>query len=101
MKVVWSRRATADLKAEAEGIAVDRPRVANALVQRIRGAVARLKLFPYSGRTVPELPDVPVREVIVGQYRVLYRVTGGQVVVLMMKHSRQELRAVDLRSEDW
>ena len=44
--------------------------------QIIRG-VERLTSFPESGRVVPERSDPQLREVIVGPYRVVYRLRPG------------------------
>jgi toxin ParE1/3/4 len=35
--------------------------------------VERLKLFPDSGRIVPERNSPEIREIVVGRYRVVYR----------------------------
>ena len=42
-------------------------------------AVDRLHDYPLSGRVVPELDQPTVREVIAGQYRIVYRVTADAV----------------------
>jgi plasmid stabilization system protein ParE len=62
-----------DLRQIHEFIARDSVRYAAMTVVRIREAVARLGKFPQSGRAVPEFPESAYREVIVGNYRAIYR----------------------------
>jgi plasmid stabilization system protein ParE len=54
------------------------------MVRRIRTAVSRLSNFPQRGRVVPEFPDGPYREILVGQYRVIYRHLEDRDVVFVM-----------------
>jgi plasmid stabilization system protein ParE len=63
-------------------------------MRRIQGAVRRLARFPESGRHLPEHPDEPYREVIIGNYRVLYRYRPerNHVIVVAVVHGRRQLR---------
>ena len=38
--------------------------------------------MPHSGRVVPEFAQEDIREVIVGNYRIVYRIEAKDVVVL-------------------
>ena len=60
---------------------------------RIRAAVRWLGQFPESGRTVPEAPHGPYRELIVGPYRVIYRYhrERNQIAVLAIVHGSRRL----------
>jgi plasmid stabilization system protein ParE len=49
----------------------------------------RLTRFPNSGRTLPEFPELPHREVIVSPYRFFYRVKGKTVWILAVWHGAQ------------
>ncbi|MFN0148542.1 MAG: type II toxin-antitoxin system RelE/ParE family toxin [Dehalococcoidia bacterium] len=49
------------------------PSAADSLVERILDAADRLGEFPLRGRVVPESPDGPFRELLVGEYRLIYR----------------------------
>ena len=62
----WSLQALRDLEAIREYIAVDSPRYAGLVVERIIAAVERLRAFPESGRLVPERSDPQIREVSSG-----------------------------------
>ena len=50
---------------------------------------SRLRKFPTSGRTLPEFPDLPFREVIIAPYRFFYRVKGKVVWIVAVWHSAQ------------
>jgi plasmid stabilization system protein ParE len=59
----------------------------------IVGAVERLKTFPESGRVVPELSDPLYRELIMGSYRIVYRLRPGESVeILTVFHGARLLR---------
>jgi len=60
----WSLQALRDLEAIREYIAVDSPRYADLVVERIIAAVERLRAFSESGRVVPERSDPLIREVM-------------------------------------
>jgi toxin ParE1/3/4 len=65
--------------------------------RRVFHTVDRLSMFPESGRVVPEREDRHVREIIVQQYRVLYRYDGRDVEVVAIYHGarRLPLREID------
>ena len=87
MKLVWSPRAVSQAAEIARYIAADRPAAAERWVSDLFARVDRLLTHPQSGRRVPELPKRrDVREVIVGTYRVLYRVTPTRVDILTVRH---------------
>lgn len=95
MKVVWSPLAIARVGETAEYIARSRPAAAEEWARSIFASVRRLEAFPLSGRRVPESARTDLREVIHGNYRVIYRVDTDRLVVLTVRHVRQDLRAGD------
>ena len=80
-QIVWSPQALRDIESIRMYIAEDSPRVAELVVGRIIQAVERLRIFPESGRKVPEHNDPEIREVIESPYRVVYRVRAGTVEI--------------------
>jgi toxin ParE1/3/4 len=87
--VVWSPEALRDLDAIRAYIARDSAAYADLVVRRIVAAVERLRIFPESGRVVPERNDPAIREVIVRPYRVVYRLRAGAVqIVTVFRASR-------------
>jgi plasmid stabilization system protein ParE len=68
-------------------IASDSPLFAHVFVDRLTGSVTRLRTFPRSGRVVPEFGLEHIRELIVSNYRIVYRVRGDTVEVTTVFHS--------------
>ena len=54
-------------------------------------SLTRLQDFPESGRVVPELPDLPYREVIAKPYRFFCRVKEDAVWIVGVWHDAQLL----------
>lgn len=84
--VVWTDQALEDLDSICLYIARDAPRVAQLFAGRVFDAVDRLEMFPESGRIVPEIGDPNLREVIFGNYRILYRFRKEIVEILTVHH---------------
>jgi len=55
-------------------------------------AISNLAEFPSLGRQVPEFPHLQYREVLVGNYRVLYREEEKRVLVMSVVHGRRLLK---------
>jgi toxin ParE1/3/4 len=85
-KIVWTDQAYEDLETIFEYISHDSVRYAQLLIEKILMAVRRLELFPESGRIVPERNEKHIREVIVGSYRIIYRVRRECVDILTVRH---------------
>ncbi len=96
MKIVWSPLAIEKVSEIAAHIAKDDMQAALDLVNEIFAAVKRLEQFPASGRMVPEAKRKSVREVLIGQYRVIYRMKKEEVAVLTVRHGRQRLKRAEL-----
>ena len=86
-RIRWSVEAADDLAGIHAHIARDSPQYAAATAGRIVAAVDGLAEFPESGRVVPELGDLVVRELSQGAYRIVYEVRpDGWVEVLTVFH---------------
>ena len=72
MKLFWTERAWKDLSAIGEYIARDNPAAARRHIDKIVKKVRGVRKFPGLGRVVPELGNEAIREVIEGNYRVVY-----------------------------
>jgi toxin ParE1/3/4 len=80
-ELIWSDRALSDLENIFDYIASDSRRYAQYTVQNIFKAPERLLMFPDSGRHLPEFPNLPHRELILGNYRIIYRHDAEQDIV--------------------
>jgi toxin ParE1/3/4 len=90
-RVIWSPEALDDLDETCRSIARDSPARAEAFARRIRTAVEQLATFPRSGRIVPELQIELLRELIVGNYRVIYRYSETEVEIATILHAARPL----------
>ncbi len=72
----------ADLASIRKFIERDSPRYGRLVAERLFEATARLETLPRSGRVVPELGRDDLREFIVGDYRIVYRLESDTAVLL-------------------
>lgn len=94
--VRWTLQAADDLEAIANFIAEDSPHYATLFVIDALRAVERLIDFPQSGRIVPEVHRRTVREIILGDYRIIYRCRRGVTEILTILHGARLLDPSDL-----
>ena len=99
MRLKWSPLAVQRAAEAATRIAQDKPGAATKWLGLLFLRVERLGRFPESGRMIPDVGDPRYREVLHGDYRVLYRVTSGLVEILTIRHVRRELDFGELPSE--
>jgi toxin ParE1/3/4 len=92
--VRWAEHARDDLREVFDFIARDSPQAAEALVERILRATEQLQRFPESGRTVPEFLDLGYRELLVGSYRIQYRVDADTVWIATVVHGSRLLNEI-------
>jgi toxin ParE1/3/4 len=91
-KITWARKALDDLRAIYEFIARDSEHYAGLHVERVFEAAGRLARFPEIGRSLPEFPELPHRELLIGDYRLIYRTEGDVVRVVAVVHGRRLIR---------
>jgi plasmid stabilization system protein ParE len=81
-RLIWSPRSIRDLESIHEHIAQDSPLYADLVVQRLIRAPDRLQHFSESGRSVPELGQPELRELIVRPLRAVYRIGGDPLEIV-------------------
>ncbi len=88
-EVILSPRAIRDIEGIRAFIALrDSERYADRMVVRIYSAFDMIAQFPFGGRMVPEMGIATMREVIEGNYRIVYRTFGRErVEVITVYHS--------------
>jgi toxin ParE1/3/4 len=96
MKIIWSPLAIDRVSEIAEYIALDKPAAADNWINTLFSKVGQLMLSPKSGRVVPEIGDEQFRELIYGNYRILYRIEKKQVSILTVRHGKQILPIEDM-----
>ena len=90
-RIYWTRQSQEDLLQVRAFISRDAPATASAFVRRLRDSVNRLKEFPESGQVVPELGREDIRELLRGNYRIIYRIGQERIDILAVYHSAQLL----------
>ncbi len=91
MKIFWSPLAIDRTSEIAEFIARDKPSASTKWVETLFDKVQILKSSPKSGRMVPEINREDVRELIYGNYRVIYRIEKTKISILTLRHGKQIL----------
>lgn len=95
-RIRWSQEAADDLEAIHDFIARDSAHYARLLCADIVAVVDQLADYPQLGHTVTELQLPEFREVLVGNYRVVYRLAFVDVVeVVTVCHGARLLRLKD------
>ena len=100
MRVTWAPLAIDRVAEIASYIAEDNPPAADKWIHRIFARVGQLASFPESGRHLPETSRPDIRELIWGNYRIIYRVESHQVSILTVRHTKQILPIEDLKQEE-
>jgi len=90
-QIRWTPQAADDLEAICLFIARDAAQLAAIFADRVLRATDRLAKYPRLGRVVPELQIENIREVIVGSYRVIYRIRQDAAQVLTVHHGARPL----------
>lgn len=98
-RIVWSNPSVQDLAELYDYIAEDSPRHAKDFLRELRRTVENLSDFPNLGRMVPELENPAVRELILGNYRIIYRLgTQDRLEIARIRHVKRLLAEKDLNS---
>lgn len=90
----WSPLAVSRLSEFARYIAEDNPAAAERWVHEVFAQVDHLSEFPERGRVVPEVGNKMIREIISGNYRIIYKFEDGEIAILTLRHVKQ-LLAID------
>lgn len=81
------------LEEAVEYIAVDSPAAAHKLAVAVVAAAESLSELSERGRVVPELNDSRYRELLVGTYRLVYRVEDQHVAIVALVHGARDFRS--------
>ena len=87
VKVVWTDSAISDLDAIGEYIAKDSIRYAEITVSELFEAVDILEEFPKSGSIVPEFNNQKIRQLVRGNYRIVYLIVDEFRIDILTVHN--------------
>ena len=91
MKIIWSPLAVERVSEIAEYISVDDQSAAIKWINRLFEKINLLKSSPQIGRIVPEIEGTEIRELIFGNYRIIYRIEKDRLSILTIRHGKQIL----------
>jgi toxin ParE1/3/4 len=90
VRIIWTDKALKDLEDIGEYISKDSVVYARNVVSKLFKSPVILKEMPRAGRIVPELNREDVRELIRGNYRIVYLIKEASVEILTVHHSARE-----------
>jgi toxin ParE1/3/4 len=91
MKMIWSPLAVDRASEIVDYIAQDKASAAEKWIDTVFSKVSQLKSSPETGRIVPEIGNNQIRELIYGNYRIIYRIEKKKLSILMIRHGKQIL----------
>ena len=91
MKIIWSPLSVERASEITDYIAQDKPSAAEKWINNVFSKVEQLKSSPEIGRIVPEINNPQFREIIYGNYRIIYRIEKKQISILTIRHGKQIL----------
>jgi toxin ParE1/3/4 len=91
-RIVWSPRAAKDLDSITDYIAADSPIYAGTVLKNIVNQTRILARFPQAGRVVPEFGDENLRELVVYNYRIIYRLEQDHALIVAVIHGKRVLQ---------
>ncbi|MCT8140225.1 type II toxin-antitoxin system RelE/ParE family toxin [Anaerobacillus sp. CMMVII] len=59
--------------------------------RKIIDTIETTAAFPYSGRSVPEMKDEMIREKVLANYRIIYRINNNSVEVVRIIHNARSI----------
>ncbi len=91
VEVNWTKQAIQDIDKIAEFIAKDSDHYAKIQVQRFFSAAKVLEKQPKSGKIVPEKQDALIREILIGSYRIIYKILSEKRIDVITVHHNKRL----------
>jgi toxin ParE1/3/4 len=97
MKIEWSPLSIQRINEISDYIAEDNIDAAIKWIKSIIDSVDKLDDFPEQGRKVPEANRQDIREIIIKNYRIIYRFQKNKISILSIRHGRQILPDSDIK----
>ena len=87
VKIIWTDSAIQDLNDIADFIAKDSIRYAEITVDKLFYSVNILEQHPFAGKITPEFEDETIRELIRGNYRIVYQIIDDYRIDIVTVHN--------------
>jgi toxin ParE1/3/4 len=82
VEVIWTQRATQEIAIIAEYLEQYSTLYASSIIKKLYGKVSVLKQFPKLGRIIPEMQEEKYRELIEGNYRIMYEMLDDEMILI-------------------
>ena len=89
MKLRFTPSAKTELLSAAKYIRNENPDAALNFLKKADELLHRLESHPLSGRTIPEFPGLPYRELLVLPYRFFYSIENKTIWIVAVWHTSQ------------
>ena len=82
VEVIWTQNATEEIVNIAEYLEQHSKYYAESIVKKLYGKVGILRQHPKIGRIIPEMQDEIYRELIEGNYRIMYEILDDEIILI-------------------
>ena len=96
LKILWTENAVQDLQAIKDFISQDSPSRATTWLQALFDRGEALRDFPSRGRIVPEFNQENLRELLIENYRLVYRVKSASIEILTIFEGHRQIQKKDV-----
>ena len=90
-KVIWTKQVLEDFENLLEYIGTDAPVAARRLGQKLIDHVEVLEKHPHLGNFLPEDETGTYRQILQGNYRIIYRIESNAVYLIALYHAARLL----------
>ena len=98
-KVLWTENSIQDLLAIKGFISLDSSERAEAWIRELYSSGEGLATFPQRGRIVPEFDQENIRELLIENYRLVYRFNPTSIEILTVFEGHRQLKKKDIKSK--
>ena len=91
-EIIWTKWAIKYLKSIFEFVSIDSKFYAARFIDSIISRVDQLSIYPLSGRIVPEKNNPIIRELINGNYRIIYKINKTHITILRIHNAARRIR---------
>lgn len=92
VRIKWLKSVKTDLQEIHDYISLDSKRYAKLQVERIYQKIQILKFQPLIGKQVKEIKNTAIKELVEGNYRIIYKIVSyDSLHILMIHHGARDL----------
>lgn len=91
-RIRWSPKAADGFEEICNYIAMDSVHYARIFAKKVNALIKEIPRFHRAGRIVPEYQDENLRERIFQNYRIVYRINGDVIEIVVISHSARQLK---------